>query len=132
MSSLRNRVQLIGHLGADPELKVLENGVKLSRIRIATNESYKNNKGEWVDETQWHSITLWDQMAERAQQQLNKGSYILLEGKLTSRNYTDSAGVKKYTVEVRATGFMALDKKPQVPVNQLQVNEEDEHMDLPF
>jgi len=132
MSSLRNRVQLIGHLGADPELKVLENGNKLGRLRIATNESYKNNKGEWVEETQWHSITLWDQMAERARQQLTKGSFVLLEGKLTSRSYTDSTGIKKYSVEVRATNFMALDKKQQDPGNAMPVVEEEEAMDLPF
>lgn len=132
MSSLRNRVQLIGHLGADPELKALENGSKLGRLRIATNESYKNNKGEWVEETQWHNVTLWDQMAERAQQQLAKGSFILLEGKLVNRSYTDNTGVKKYTIEIRATNFMALDKKQQAPDNAATAPEEEEHMDLPF
>lgn len=111
MSSFKNRVQLIGHLGAEPELKSFEKGGKICRLRIATNESYKNNKGEWVDETQWHNVTLWDSLADRAMQQCNKGSYVMIEGKLMNRSYTDATGAKKYSIEIRATNFMTLDKK---------------------
>ncbi len=111
MSTLRNRVQLIGHLGADPEMKTLESGAKVARLRIATNESYKMANGEWKEETMWHSITAWEKLAERAVEHYHKGSYIMLEGKLVNRSYTDSSGNKKYFTEVRASSITLLDKK---------------------
>lgn len=111
MSTLRNRVQLIGHLGADPEMKTLESGIKVARLRLATNESYKLANGEWKEETMWHSITVWEKLAERATTQFHKGSYIMLEGKLINRSFTDTAGVKKFYTEVRADSIIILDKK---------------------
>lgn len=111
MSTLRNRVQLIGHLGAAPEIKTLESGAKVARINIATNESYKMQNGEWKEETMWHTVSAWNQLAERMQQQLVKGSFIMIEGKLVNRSYTDASGVKKFITEVRATSMIKLDKK---------------------
>jgi len=111
MSTLRNRVQLIGHLGADPEMKTLENGAKVVRLRIATNESYKTSSGEWKEETMWHNVSAWEKLAERALAQLHKGSYVMLEGKLVNRSYTDSSGNKKFYTEVRAGSFLLLDRK---------------------
>ncbi|MBX2984729.1 MAG: single-stranded DNA-binding protein [Bacteroidia bacterium] len=111
MSNLKNNVQLIGHLGANPEIKTLEGGSKVARLRVATSESFKNKNGEWQEETTWHSITAWGPLAERAEKHLSKGSYILLEGKLTSRNYVDSKGEKRYVYEVQASNFLLLDKK---------------------
>ena len=110
MCDLRNSVQLIGHLGADPETKTLESGTKMTKLRLATTESYKAANGEWRDETQWHNIMLWEALADRAGKQLTKGSFLLLQGKLVNRSYTDTQGVKKYITEVRATNFIALDK----------------------
>jgi len=111
MSTLRNRVQLIGHLGADPEMKTLEGGAKVATIRLATHENYKAQSGEWKEETQWHSVVAWNQLAERMQQHLSKGSFVMIEGKLVNRNYTDTAGVKKYVTEVRAVSMLPLNKK---------------------
>ena|ERR1700744_3010991 len=111
MSTLRNRVQLIGHLGAAPEIKILESGAKVARISLATNESYKMQNGEWKEETMWHVVSAWNQLAERMQQQLVKGSFIMIEGKLVNRSYTDASGVKKFITEVRAVSMMKLDKK---------------------
>ena len=111
MSTLRNSVQLIGHLGADPEIKTLENGAKVARIRIATTESYKNKSGEWMDETTWHNIVAWEALAERAERYLHKGSFVLIEGKLTNRSYVNKEGEKKYVYEVRAISILPLDKK---------------------
>lgn len=110
MSNVRNSVQLIGHLGADPEMKTLENGTKVARIRLATTEGYKTASGEWKDETQWHSITLWESLAERAGRHLQKGSFVLIQGKLINRSYTDAQGVKKYVTDIRATNVLSLDK----------------------
>jgi len=133
MSTLRNRVQLIGHLGADPEIKTLESGAKLAQIRIATNERYKTQNGEWKEETMWHNITAWNLLAERMQQQLNKGSFVMIEGKLVNRSYTDSEGTKKYITEVRALSMMKLDKKTTEASSLVTEPQEDVHDDdLPF
>ncbi|MFT4062663.1 MAG: single-stranded DNA-binding protein [Edaphocola sp.] len=111
MSTLRNRVQLIGHLGAAPELKTFENGGKVANLRMATTESYRNQQGEWKEETTWHNVTAWDAIADRAMKYLQKGSFVMVEGKLSNRSYVDAAGVKKFYTEVRAANFLMLDKK---------------------
>ncbi len=100
MSNLRNSVRLVGFLGNDPEVKVLANNKKIARVSIATNESYKNEKGEKVEDTQWHNLVMWDKTAALAESYLHKGSEVSIEGKLSSRNYTDKAGVKKYITEI--------------------------------
>ncbi len=136
MSTLRNSVQLIGHLGADPEIKTLENGTKVARIRIATTESYKNKSGEWMDETTWHNVVAWEALAERAEKYLHKGSFVVIEGKLTNRSYVNQQGETKYVTEVRASNFMLLDKKPSNEVAPVQHNstatDESHEPDLPF
>lgn len=133
MSTLRNRVQLIGHLGADPELKTLDSGTKVARIRIATNESYKMANGEWKEETMWHSVTAWEKLAERATQQFHKGSYIMIEGKLINRSYIDASGNKKFLTEVRASNIILLDKRHPEP-NNIETDGQDAEGDdgLPF
>ncbi len=85
-----NRVILIGNLGADPEVKSLESGVSIARLRLATSESYKDkNTNEWKENTEWHTITLWRNLAERAESTLRKGMQIYVEGKLSTRKWTD-------------------------------------------
>lgn len=111
MSNLKNRVQLIGHLGADPEMKIFESG-KMARFRVATNEAYKTASGEWKEETTWHSVVAWGPIAERVEKVLHKGSYIMVEGKLTHREYTNEQNEKRYITEVRISNFVSLDKKP--------------------
>lgn len=110
MLTLANKVQLIGHLGNAPELKNLESGKKVVRFSLATNESYKNQKGEQVTETQWHNIVLWGKLAENANKLLSKGSRVLIEGKISYRDYTDSNSVKRYLTEIQANEFLMLDK----------------------
>lgn len=110
-SMMKNRVQLIGNLGQAPEIKNLENGNKLAKISIATNEKYKNAQGEYVTETQWHNVICWGKTAELAEKYLNKGSEIIAEGKLIHRDYTDKDGVKKYITEVEVYNILMLDKK---------------------
>lgn len=112
MSTLNNSVRLIGYLGADPETKTLDNGITVARIRLATNDRYKNRKGEWQNETTWHQIVIWDKLATRAEQQLFKGSMVLFEGKIVNRSYINAAGQAQYITEIRADNYMLLDKKP--------------------
>lgn len=111
MKNLRNRVQLIGRLGMDPELKTFEKGVQLVRMSIATDKSYKDNKGKKIDETQWHSVVAWGKTADIANKYLKKGQEVALEGSLVNRNYEDKEGVKRYTTEVHVSEFLMLGKK---------------------
>jgi len=111
MNAMKNKVQLIGHLGAAPEIKTFDSGKKVVRINLATNEVYKKENGEKVNETQWHNLVAWGKVADIAQQYLNKGSEIAIEGKLTYRDYTDKEGVKRYITEVVVNELLLLDKK---------------------
>ena len=111
MNNLRNSVRLIGNLGAAPEVKNLEKGNKLAKLSLATNETYTNQKGEKVTETQWHNLVVWGKQADIVEKYLTKGSEIAVEGKLTSRSYTDKEGVKKYFTEIVVNDFLMLDKK---------------------
>ena len=96
-----NRVILIGNLGADPEIRTLESGVSVARLRLATSESYKDkNSDEWKENTEWHSITLWRALAERAERTLKKGMQIYVEGKISTRKWTDQEGKERYTTEI--------------------------------
>lgn len=132
MSTLRNRVQLIGHLGAEPEIKTLESGAKVARLRLATNESYKTQNGEWKEETMWHSISAWEKLAERSLSQFRKGSYLMIEGKLVNRSYIDASGNKKFYTEVKAVNLMLLDKKASEQNPEPEMMEADTDNGLPF
>ncbi len=100
MNKLRNRVQLIGHLGMNPEVKTLESGTKLAKFSLATNDSYVNTKGEKVEETEWHNVIAWNKTADLVESYLEKGREVALEGKLTSRSWDDENGNKRYITEV--------------------------------
>ncbi|MBV6646057.1 MAG: single-stranded DNA-binding protein [Cyclobacteriaceae bacterium] len=110
MKSLKNSVQLIGRLGNNPEVKTFDSGKKMATFSMATNETYYNNKGEKVTDTQWHNIVLWGKKVDIADQYLQKGSEIALEGKLINRSY-EKEGQKKYITEITANDFLMLGKK---------------------
>ncbi|MDP2686971.1 MAG: single-stranded DNA-binding protein [Aequorivita sp.] len=111
MSTLRNKVQLIGNLGKDPEIVNLDGGKKLAKFSIATNETYKNQKGEKVTDTQWHNIVAWGKTAEIIENYVTKGKEVAIEGKLTSRSYDDKEGNKKYITEVVCNELVMLGSK---------------------
>jgi len=111
MSTLRNKVQLIGNLGNNPEIITLESGKKLAKISIATNETYKNAQGEKVTDTQWHNLVAWNKTAEIIEKYLQKGSEVAVEGKLTSRSYEDKDGTKKYITEIVCNELLMLGGK---------------------
>lgn len=110
MNSIKNKVTLIGNLGNAPEIKSLENNKKLARVSIATNEIYKNQKGERVTDTTWHNVIMWSPLAEIAEKLLKKGSEVAIEGKLINRTYTDKDGVKRYITEIQASELVLLGK----------------------
>jgi single-strand DNA-binding protein len=111
MNTLRNSVRLVGNLGMDPEVKNLENNRKLARLSLATNESYKNDKGEKVTETQWHNLTLWGVQAKFAEDYLKKGDEIVVEGRIANRNYIDKDGNKRFACEIVVNEFLKLGSK---------------------
>ena len=104
--NLRNKVTLIGNLGMDPEVKQTDGGHKLAKVSLATNESFKNNKGEKVTETMWHNLIAWGKTADFMGKYLQKGSEVVVEGKLINRNYTDKTGVKKYITEIQVNDLV--------------------------
>src|ERR1043165_669351 len=106
MNTLKNKVQLIGHLGAAPEVKTLENGNTLAKMGIATNETYKNAAGEKVTDTQWHTVIAWGKTAEIAGRYLNRGSEVMIEGRLTYREYTSPDGQKRWFTEIVTNELM--------------------------
>ena len=111
MYALKNKVQLIGNLGNAPEVRNTESGKKMVRFSVATNESYRNAKGEKITETQWHNLIAWGKIADIAEKYLAKGTEVAIEGKLINRNYTDKAGIKKYVTEVQVNEILLLGSK---------------------
>jgi len=111
MSTLRNKVQLIGNLGNNPEIINLESGKKLAKFSIATNESYKNTQGEKVTETYWHNIVAWNKTAEIVEKYVEKGKEIAIEGKITSRSYDDKDGITRYITEIIVSELLLLGNK---------------------
>lgn len=113
MYALRNKVQLIGNLGNTPEIRNTESGKKLARFSIATNESYRNAKGEKITDTQWHNVIAWGKTAEIIEKYLDKGSEVMIEGRLVNGSYSDKEGNKKYFTEVEVSEVLMLGGKKQ-------------------
>ena len=111
MNALKNKVQLIGNLGMDPEIKILEGDKKLAKMSIATNNSYKNAQGELVKETQWHNLIAWGKTAEIFERHIKKGREIAVEGKLINRNFIDKEGLKRYVTEIQVNEVLILGNK---------------------
>jgi single-strand DNA-binding protein len=111
MTNLRNSVKLIGHLGKDPEIRTFESGKKMATFSIATTDTYKNQKGEKISDTQWHNLVIWGRLADVAGQYLKKGSEVAVEGKLVHRSYEATGGEKKYITEINVTDILMLGKK---------------------
>lgn len=110
MNALRNKVQLIGHLGNTPEMVTLTNGSKLAKFSIATNEQYKNALGEKVTDTHWHNVVAWGKTAEIIEQYLDKGNEVAIEGRLTYRSYETKDGDKRYVTEIKCSELLMLGK----------------------
>jgi single-strand DNA-binding protein len=111
MNAMKNKVQLIGNLGQAPDVKTIGDGKKVAHLTVATNENYKNAKGEKVTETQWHNVVAWGKLAEIAEKFLVKGTEVAIEGKLVNKNYTDKQGIKRYVTEIQANELLILTKK---------------------
>jgi len=113
MSNLRNSVTLIGNLGKDPEIRNFGTGKMKVTFSLATKDTYRNQKGEKVTETQWHNIVAWGHMAEIASEFLKKGQEIAIEGRLAYRTYETKKGEKRFVTEITAHEVVMLAKRAQ-------------------
>ena len=113
MNTLKNKVNLIGRLGAKPVPQTFESGAKKVRLSIATNERFKNKKGEWEDNTQWHNVIAWGTMCDRVEKILDKGSEVVIEGRIVNRSYETKEGEKRYSTEIELNEFVLLNGKKQ-------------------
>lgn len=111
MSTLKNNVQLIGNVGNEPEISILTSGKKVAKFSIATNEFYKNSKGEKQQNTQWHTIVAWGKTAGIIEKYVTKGKEVAITGKLTSRTYEDKNGTQRYVTEVVTNEILLLGSK---------------------
>ncbi len=129
MKSLINSVRLMGHVGATPEVKSFDNGNKVAKVKLATNEKQKNAKGETVDITYWHSLVFWGKQAELIEKYISKGERLPIEGTLTNRSYETKTGEKKQVTEVRVDTFEFVSRKTQTANSMKESAVAD---DLPF
>lgn len=129
-----NKVMLIGHIGADPEARRFDGG-SVVNLRLATTEYYKGRDGNRAERTEWHNVVLWNRLAEIAEKYLRKGSAVLVEGRIRSREFTDKNNVQHRTYDIVATSLMMLDRRPdtgEAADVQGQVSESEVPDDLPF
>lgn len=108
MVPMKNRVQLIGNLGADPEVKDLGKGNKMARMNIAINTMYRNKKGDYVEDTQWHRVVAFGKTADRVEKVLKKGIQVVVEGRLSNNHWEDKDGNKHYDLDVIADDFVPM------------------------
>ncbi|MBN3519782.1 single-stranded DNA-binding protein [Algoriphagus lutimaris] len=128
MNTLRNRVQLIGRLGSKVEIKNLDGNKTIGKVSLATNEYYKNQKGERVEDTTWHNLVAWGKQAQLLDKYTDKGSEIAIEGKLSNRSFEDKEGNKRYVTEVIVQNILLMgDRK-----SSISPTSEETEGDLPF
>lgn len=146
-----NKVLLIGNVGKDPDIRHLENGAVVASFSLATTERFKDKTGAVQDQTEWHNIVCWRNLAEIVEKYVTKGSQVYIEGKIRTRSWTDQTGQKRYTTEIIADNLQLLGKKgdspnqggaqqihqayqPQGQISQVQseINDDNSEDDLPF
>lgn len=108
MHALKNKVQLIGNIGQKPEIRINVNGLKTAKITLAINDCYRDGKGQRVKETQWHILILNGRLAEMAENCLDKGNEIAVEGRLTNRTYTGKDGLRRFITEIQVNELLIL------------------------
>lgn len=123
-----NRCILLGNVGSDPEVRALQGGAKVATFRLATSERYKDRDGNQHENTEWHNIVVWNKPAEFVEKFVKKGSAVLVEGKLTTRQWTDQSGSKRTITEVKADSIQLVGKRDSAP----QSGDDHDDDDIPF
>lgn len=111
MNTLKNSVRLMGFLGSDPEVKEYEDQKKRAKVSLATHSKYRNAEGEWVSDTQWHTLIFWRKQAEFVERNLKKGSEISIEGRLISRSYVDKEDNTRHVTEIAVNEILIIQRK---------------------
>lgn len=128
-----NKVQLIGHLGGDPETRFTTSGTAVTNFNIATNESWKGADNEYQDKTEWHRVVMFGKMAEVAAEYMKKGQLVYIEGRLQTRSWEDKDSIKRYTTEVLCDNFTMLGSKQSKDSSDNSTSQSsDKDDDLPF
>ena len=131
MSSV-NKVILIGNLGADPEIKHLDNGKIVASFSVATNEKWKDSQGNQKEATEWHTVEAWGRLAEVAEKYLQKGSKVYIEGKIKTDQWENSDGETRYKVKISCVTFQMLSSNTVSNVSSSNATLDDETDSLPF
>lgn len=129
MYAIKNKVQLIGNLGQEPDIRTTETGKKLARFSIATNDFYRNSRGERIRETLWHTVIAWGKLAEIAEKYLTKGREVAVAGKLVHREYTDKNGIRRFITEIVLNELVMLGGGPRYQNETAEEAEEAEDFD---
>lgn len=108
-----NKCMIIGNLGRDPEMRYTSGGQAVTQFTVAVNRNYKNQAGEWQEETEWFRVVAWGPLAERTAEYLRKGRKVYVEGRLQTRQWDDREGQKRYTTELVASTVTQLDPRPR-------------------
>ncbi len=127
-----NKVQLIGHLGADPESRFTTSGSAVANLTIATNESWRSAEGDTKEKTEWHRVVIFGKMAETAAEYMKKGQLVYIEGRLQTRSWEDKDNIKRYTTEVLCDSFTMLGRKADDGSSASSSKESEQDDDLPF
>jgi single-strand DNA-binding protein len=108
-----NKVTLIGNMGKDPDITVLEGNISVAKLSLATTETFKDKAGQSQSTTDWHTIVAWRGLAELASKYLKKGSLVYIEGKIKNRTFDDKEGIRRTVTEILAEEIILLDKKEE-------------------
>ena len=131
-----NKVLLIGNVGKDPEIRYTPAGVPVAQFSFATNESWRNQEGQYQEVTEWHTIVAWRHLAELSERQIQRGTRLFIEGRIRSRNYEDSSGTKRTAVEIVAETIIVLDGRKETPPSGQETTPDTEQAspseDVPF
>ena len=127
-----NKVQLIGHLGADPESRFTTSGSAVTNFNLATNESWKSAEGDTKEKTEWHRVVMFGKMAETAAEYMKKGQLVYIEGRLQTRSWDDKDNVKRYTTEILCDNFTMLGRKSDDVGSDSSAKKSEQDDDLPF
>ena len=130
MYAIKNKVQLIGNLGQEPDIRTTETGKKLARFSIATNDFYRNSRGERIRETLWHTVIAWGKLAEIAEKYLTKGREVAVAGKLIHREYTDKNGIRRFITEIVLNELVMLGGGPRYQHETAEAEEAEEAEDF--
>lgn len=108
-----NKAIILGNVGGDPEVRVLQGGAKVASIRVATTEKYKDRNGNVNEQTEWHSVVVWGKPADFVEQFVKKGSTVFVEGKITTRQWADQQGGKRYSTEIKCESIQLVGGRRQ-------------------